>query len=474
MIRSLLSILAVSFASRLPALAAESPASKPNIVFILADDAGYADFGCQGHPYARTPHIDSLARDGTRFTQFYATGVTCCPARTGLMTSRWPASFATYPANGGFGDRVTVSELLHRAGYATGHFGKWHIGPEEKAGVYGFDTVRSLDESGRKIVETIRGRDARIYDEAIRFIERYQTQPFYLNVWSHIAHHKIAPPPSYVEMFQSLMVDESKFALPMHEKFAACKSRGGDISQHMRRYLADIHSMDEDIGRLLRRLDELGLRNKTIVVFSSDQGPAPLNSSPDKDPEARLQRGKAPKIPLNDKEAEDARLDSMGYAGIYRGGKHTVYEGGVRVPWIVRWPTKVPAGRVDEQSVLSGIDWLPTLCSVAGINIDNADFEGEDTSQAWFGHTHVRVKPLFWKPSSPGSTAGIRQAQWKLVYPTRKGAGEQELFDIGTDPAERHNVAAENPEVVRQLSAKIQAWIATLPQDYIKTKDAEQ
>ncbi len=473
MIRLLFFILAVGFASNLPALAAESPAGKPNIVFILADDAGYADFGCQGHPYARTPHIDSLARAGTRFTQFYATGVTCCPARTGLMTSRWPASFATYPANGGFGDRVTVTELLHRAGYATGHFGKWHMGPEEKAGVYGFDAVRSLDENGRGIAEPHRGRDARIYDEAIRFIEQYQGQPFYLNVWSHIAHHRIAPPPSYVDIFQSLMVDESKFASPMHEKFAACKLRGGDISEHMRRYLADIYSMDEDIGRLLQRLDELGLRNNTIVVFSSDQGPAPLNSSPAKDPEARLRRGKAPKKELDDKDAEYARLDSMGYAGIYRGGKHTVYEGGVRVPWIVRWPAKVPAGRVDDQSVLSGVDWLPTLCSIAGINIDSTEFEGEDTSQAWLGQTHVRVKPLLWKPSSPGSTAGIRQGKWKLVYPTRKNAGGIELYDVPADPAEQHNVAAENPQMVQQLSNLVQTWVDTLPKEYIKTDDVD-
>jgi arylsulfatase A-like enzyme len=109
------------------AAASEAANAKPNIIFILSDDSGFGDFSCYGHPYARTPNIDRLASDGTRFTQFYATGVTCCPARTGLMTSRWPASYATYPANGGFGDKPTITELLHKAGYATGHFGKWHI-----------------------------------------------------------------------------------------------------------------------------------------------------------------------------------------------------------------------------------------------------------------------------------------------------------------------------------------------------------
>lgn len=447
--------------------------SRPNVIFILADDSGFADFGCQGHPYARTPNIDSLARDGTRFTQFYATGVTCCPARTGLMTSRWPASYATYPANGGFGNRVTVSELLHRAGYATGHFGKWHIGPDEKAGVYGFDVVRSVDESGRKMIETTRGRDARIYDEAIRFIEQHKAGPFYLNIWSHISHHKIAPPASYVEKFKDLVVDESKFAAPMREKFAACKARGGDVSEHMRRYLADIYSMDEDIGRVLKRVDELGLRDNTIVVFSSDQGPAPLDANAAKDPEARAKRGKNPKPQTA--ETEYSRLDALGYAGIYRGGKHGMLEGGVRVPWIVRWPARVPADRVDDKSVLSGADWLPTLCAIAGVKINAADFEGEDTSAAWLGKAaHVRAKPLVWKPSSPGSTAGIREAQWKLIYPTRKNGGELELYDIAADPTESRNLAAQQPDVVKKLSAKVSAWVATLPKEYVKTSDTDK
>ena len=445
----------------------------PNIIFILADDSGFADFGCQGHPYARTPNVDSLARDGTRFTQFYATGVTCCPARTGLMTSRWPATYATYPANGGFGNRVTVTELLHKAGYATGHFGKWHIGPEEKAGVYGFDAVRSVDESGRKMIEATRGRDARIYDEAIRFIEQHQGGPFYLNVWSHISHHKIAPPASYVAKFKDVVVDESKFSAPMREKFALVKARGGDVSEHMRRYLADIASMDEDIRRLLKRVDELGLRENTIVVFSSDQGPAPIQASASKDPEARKKRGKNPKAPSD--EAEYSRLDALGYAGEYRGGKHGIYEGGVRVPWIVRWPARVPAGRVDAQSVLSGVDWLPTLCAIAGVKVSAADFEGEDTSAAWFGKAaHVRAKPLLWKPSSPGSTAGIREGQWKLVCPTRKNGGDRELYDIATDPAESKNLAKQHPEIVKKLSAKVEAWVATLPKSYDKADDGDK
>src|SRR5262249_42442848 len=151
-----------------------------------------------GHPYAQTPNLDKLAADGTRFMQFYSTGVTCCPARTGLMTGKFPATYAKYPAVGGFGDRVTITELLKKQGYATGHFGKWHIGPETKAGTYGIDTIgadNDEDESGvkRKRVRTEGCRDAHIYDDAIRFIEQHKDEPFYVNVWDHIPHHPVNP-----------------------------------------------------------------------------------------------------------------------------------------------------------------------------------------------------------------------------------------------------------------------------------------
>ncbi len=305
-------------------------------------------------PIHAHPNIDGLARDGTRFTQFYVTGITCCPSRTGFMTSQWPASFKTYPADGGFGDQVTITDLLHRAGYATGHFGKWHIGPEEsaKAGTYGIDVVRS--EHGRMKKDGMRGRDARIYDDAIRFIEQHREQPFYINVWSHISHYRIDPPESYVARFADLKVDPQLFAEPMRAKFAACRAAGGDIDLHMRRYLADIHSMDEDIGRLLDCLDNLGLRDNTIVVFSSDQGPAAIAE-----------------------DADVSRRDAMGYTGIYRGGKHGMEEGGVRVPFLIRWPNQIPAGRVDSDSVISAIDWLPTLCQLCDVPIDAHAFEGE-------------------------------------------------------------------------------------------------
>ena len=154
------------------------------------------------------------------------------------------------------------------------------------------------------------------------------------------------------------------------------------------------------------------------------------------------------------------------------GGKHTHWEGGVRVPWLVRWPGHVPAGRTDEQSVISGVDWLPTLCAIAGVKLNAADFDGEDTSAAWLGKApHVRTKPLLWKTSSPGSESYIREGQWKLRHPTRKKDGELELYDIVADPAESKNLAAQHPDIVKKLSVKVEAWVSALPKEYLKTGD---
>ena len=186
----------------------------PNIVFLLADDLGGGDLHCYGHPYSRTPNIDTLARDGTRFTQFYATGATCCPARTGLMTSKFPASYPAYPANGGFADRVTITELLKEHGYATGHFGKWHIGADETPGTYGIDFIglgkEEVGERKKKIADD-RGRDAHIYDDAIQFIENHKDRPFYVNVWGHISHNPVNPVDPWVKRWSGLKVNDSDF-----------------------------------------------------------------------------------------------------------------------------------------------------------------------------------------------------------------------------------------------------------------------
>src|SRR5262249_12892387 len=150
-----------------------------------------------------------------------------------------------------------------------------------------------------------------------------------------------------------------------------------------------------------------------------------------------------------------------------------MYEGGVRVPFLLRWPGHVPAGRVNQTAVLGGIDWLPTLCALAGAAIDGQDFDGEDVSAVWLGKERERTKPLFWKVNNVRSDVAVRDGQWKLFVPTRK-AGEVELYDLSVDWPESKNVAAQHPEVVKALGARVEKWKATLPKEYVKANDPEK
>jgi arylsulfatase A-like enzyme len=189
-----------------------------------------------------------------------------------------------------------------------------------------------------------------------------------------------------VDEFTSLKVDPSRFSDYQQDKFDTVREKGGNVDEAMRRFLGEAYSLDQDIGRLLLKLDELGLRENSIVVFSSDQGPsAPKDVMPTP---GKLAKAKAKGKSISP-ELTKIGLNLLGYAGPNtRGGKHNDYEGGVRVPFIVRWPKNAPAGRVDSESIVSGADWLPTLCSITGIGIDAGDFDGENVILAFRGGVH--------------------------------------------------------------------------------------
>jgi N-acetylgalactosamine-6-sulfatase len=275
-----------------------------------------------------------------------------------------------------------------------------------------------------------------------------------VNVWGHITHFPVNPPEAYAAQFKNVTVDESRFSEFMQAKFAVARQLGGDVSEGMRQYLGDVYSLDEDCGRLLAKLDELGLRDNTLVVFSSDQGAAPVDF--------------VGKQKLGAKEKY--RVNMLGSSGPLRGGKHTQWEGGVRVPYIVRWPGHIAPSRVDSDSVIAAVDWLPTLSRITGSPIDEAAamrLDGEDISDAYFGSGHARSKPLFWKTSNENARVSVREGKWKLHQSRRRREAAQ-LFDISVDPEERHDLAAGRPDVVKELEAKIDAWNATLPQSYEK------
>lgn len=427
-----------------PTACADTDATElPNIVFFFCDDLGYADIGVYGHPYAKTPALDKLSTEGTRFEQHYVTGVTCNPSRTGLMTGRFPARAAKYASFHGFGDWVSITELLKERGYTTGHFGKWHIGPKdtEVAGMYGLDVVDVIGKS--KDPEA--GRDDDLTTAAIKFMrENAGKQPFYVNVWGHSTHFPVTVNQSLASKFIEVKVKRSDFSDTMQKKFDECIQIGGDLDESMRQYLGDVYSVDRNVARLLKTIDELGIRDNTIFVFSSDHGPAPVI----------LASG-----------WREFSNNMLGYAGIFRGAKHNQFEGGVRVPMIVRWPGHVPAGRVDSESVTSFIDWMPTLAAITGIDSLPEDLDGEDISDIWFGQSRDRTKPLFWKTSSANSRPSMREGKWKLH---RVRGNKLELYDLSVDPSESNNVARDYPDVLADLRQKLEAWTAELPKDYIK------
>lgn len=414
---------------------------KPNIVFFFADDLGFGDLACYGHPYAKTPNLDLLASEGTRFTQFYVTGVTCNPSRTGLMTGKFPARYKQYASYFGFGEQEAITSLLKKNGYATGHFGKWHIGPSETNGTYGIDEVQTIGKSK----DEGSGRDDDLTSAAIEFIKKNAKNPFYVNIWGHSTHFPVTSAPKHAAEFIEVKVDRTDFSKTMQHKFDECKKIGGDLDKSMHQYLGDVFSLDANVGRVMKVIDELGIRENTILVFSSDHGPAPV-------------------LLGKEKSHREHSKNMLGYAGEFRGGKHTQLEGGLRVPFIIRWPGKVKAGRVETESVCSFIDWLPTIAKITGIKDIPTGLDGEDISDIWLGKSREREKALFWKVSSKSALPSMREGKWKLHF--QKGGVE--LYDLSSDPSESKNVAADFPQIVKDMSAKLKAWAAELPEDYEK------
>ena len=428
------------------AIAAAAP--RPNIVFIFADDLGWGDLGCYGNRRIKTPNLDRLAGEGTLFTQFYVNSGVCSPSRTAVMTGQYPARhrvhghFATHENNRrrGMPDWLdpavpTVTRLLKAAGYATAHFGKWHLGHGEGApepGDYGIDDHRTYNSNGPGWEDAddpfFRARSsALIVDEAIRFIRAHKDGPFYVNVWTLVPHATLNPTKEQMEPYL---------------RFGP---RGVPHVGTAPIYYGSVSDLDRHVGRLVAAVDELGLKERTLILFSSDNGPEDIH-------------------------IRNANHSGIGSAGPLRGRKRSLYEGGVRVPFLVRWPGHVPAGRVDDDSVVTGVDLLPTFCALAGAEIPaDHKLDGEDRSGVLLGRPSPRRKPIFWEwrfrifghVSNMSPMLAVRDGKWKLLMnPDRSRA---ELYDIRADPREMNNLAEKHPEVVERLAKLVLDWQKTLP-----------
>jgi arylsulfatase A-like enzyme len=407
-----------TFAS-LPAALGAAPA-RPNIIWIWADNLAYGDLACYGNTAVKTPAIDGLAAQGVRFTQFYVAHTVCSPSRAALLTGRQPFPCGIVDVlrpdspTGLPESEVTIAAALRKSGYRTQAIGKWHLGdrPQYLPTARGFDHYFGLPYS-MDMAPTLLYRDTaiignmdgakvesytrRLTDEAIRFVETSHKRPFFL----YFAHTLPHPP-------VNLPADARKPGRRIYD----------DAIEHL----------DAEVGRLLESVDRLGLRDNTLAVFTSDNGP----------------------------------MHPDGNNGGLRGRIRDAYEGGLRVPFIARWPARIPASRVVHDAAIM-YDAFPTLSRLCGAKLPNDRvFDGQDIWPLLSGEGAVRrEKPFVWVYTDNVTT--VREGRWKLHLAHRdKPLPAPELYDLETDPRESRNLASEQPDQLRRLNeiaAKAQAEV---------------
>lgn len=451
-------LIAILFSLLLTSAQAETP----NVVLVMCDDLGYGDVNCfrPDSPIA-TPNIDAMSASGLKFTRFYSAAPVCSPTRGSCLTGRHPYRYGVYNANTGHlrQGEITLPELLKQRGYATGHFGKWHLGTLTKtvqdanrggprgakhfsppsqhgyddsfvteskvptydpmikpanAGKNAWDAIvdkskakpygtRYWDHAGIEVTENLEGDDSRIImDRAIPFIEKAASEkhPFFAAIWFHAPHLPVVAGEKHVAQYEQYDVYE-------------------------RNYYGCITALDEQVGRLRATLKQLGVADNTMLWFCSDNGP-------------EGQTGKAP-----------------GSAAHFRGRKRSLYEGGVRVPGILEWPSRVTPGTTDVAAVTS--DYLPTVVEVLGIELpDTRPLDGTSLFDVITGKSNSREKPI-------GFQSG-KQITWHSgIFKLYSGDGGKswELYDLSEDPGESRNVAATHDRLVKKLAAEVSAWQAS-------------
>ncbi|MEE2639482.1 MAG: sulfatase-like hydrolase/transferase [Planctomycetota bacterium] len=425
---------------------------QPNILFIFADDWGWEDLSCHGHPYVKTPHIDRLAREGTDFHRFSVASGVCSPSRTAVLTGHFPARynidghFAWVPSNARRNmpdwldpQSPLLPRMLQKAGYMTAHFGKWHLAnnmiPDSPTPAeYGYDTYNAFNCSGEQMP----------YHEdslnAIRFIRdsHQKKKPFFINLWIHEPHTPFHTLPKYRWRFR-------------------------DLEENDNIYASVLSHADDRIGQVLDELDKLKLAENTLVIFSSDNGPA--------------RAARPTELQLMHDTATGAGFGiaaAKGKTGGRKGYKASLFEGGIGVPFLVRWPGKVPAGKVDRSTMISAVDLLPTFCELAGARMPGG-YQPDGTSQvpALLGKSApTRTKPLFWKMQATWPPRADRpdhwvswailDQKWKLV--TNGNGSYFELYDMVADPFEKTDLKEAHPELVKPLLDQLQEWKKTLPE----------
>lgn len=444
---------------------------QPNIIFIFIDDLGYGDLSSYGNTELETPNIDRLADEGIKFTHAYVPSPICSPARVGVTTGQYPGrwNINSFLASRERNDKremadyldpqaPSIARTMKDAGYKTAHYGKWHMGggrdvddaprPQE----YGFDqSLVSFEGLGdrllRKDNHNLSNANAELgqgdiqwvekwertgiyIDSTLSFIERNQDQPFYIHFWPGDVHDPFIPKPEWREKF-------SEF----------------DNNHYRRDFYATLWNLDRQIGRILNKLDQLSLSESTLVVLMSDNGPTDW--------------------PYYYEEY----FWPPGDAGPFRGRKWSLYEGGIRVPFLARWPDKIPAEKVDSTTIINAIDLFPTVGNLADVALPVVDIDGKDMSASLLGTPQKRTDPLYWEYNSddlaPGNprfespNLAVRDENWKLLI--NEDSTNIELYNLAKDHAETKNVKDEHPEIARNLIQKVLNWEESLPESPEKT-----
>jgi arylsulfatase A len=411
----------------------------------MADDLGYSDIGCYGG-VASTPNIDALSESGIRFSNFYAAAPNCSPSRAALLTGRNPSRVGMYSYRPGWGEHpmhlrseeITIAELLKGVGYKTAHFGKWHLGclpqngnlnqpqPEEQGFDYSLATENNAIPShfnpvnfvrnGKKVGK-IEGYSCQIVvGEAIKWLKNYslKEEPFFMNVWFHEVHTKVASPPELVEKF-------------------------GGYSRRDAEYFANIENMDSAVGKILDELKDRDLLDNTLLIFTSDNGPY-----------------------------------RNGSQGEFRGLKGEVYEGGIHVPGIVYWPAKIKKGR--KTDMIAGlIDIFPTICDICNIPLpEGRKFDGESIKKLINGEEMERSKPMLWYFYRSNPEIAMRMGDYILMayssdtvprthylsdkdmdYIKATEFDKFEMYNFKDDVGQQYNISDEEPEILEDLKSKL-------------------
>jgi len=424
--------------------------NKPNIIFILTDDMGFGDISCFNGVY-KTPNIDKIAKEGRRFTNYYSVSPICSPSRAGFLTGMAPArfNFTTYLDNRKHNknceqadflpvDAPSVARVLHDAGYATGHFGKWRMGggrdvhtaPSIKK--YGFDEYNSTWESPDpdplitdsnwiwSSTDSIKrwNRTAYFVDKTLQFLKNHKGQPCYIDLWPDDVHTPWVPGDGEVRAYPGGPQEEVSF-------------------------LAVLKEYDKQMGRLLDGIKELGIDENTIIVFTSDNGPLP-----------------------------NFRHDRSAYM---RGSKLSLYDGGTKMPFFIRWPSHIAANTIDSTSVVCSNDLFLSFSKLAGANVPK-DYksDGEEKSAVLLGNPAQRKKDIFWEygrnnfsfnyprdVNDKSPALAIREDKWKLLM--NPDGSKIELYNMLKDRTEKNNLASTQKKLVGELSANLLKWWNNLP-----------